>query len=203
MESTEILELIARTHHAGSHGDWPHLGGRAAFHRAGELVVNGSLGWARPAPGELVPIAAPPGSWPVHLEVVTDADPRYGMPPSWVSLAVVLLAAPEEIAEALAAGRVDDPIGDYQPLGPVGALWSDDAPLPIGWDRAFADRAAAHLADGERAGHVPNLLAVPADSGRGLKCMAFRTASPAGTAGAGAVRGPDGRLLCLFLFDAD
>ncbi|MFJ2864034.1 hypothetical protein [Kitasatospora sp. NPDC087314] len=203
MEIAEILDRIARDHHGNGYGWWPYLGGLGVFHRVSDIVVNGSLGWAQPAPGELVPIYVPPGRYPVYLELVANADPKkrgeYGLPASWVSLAVVPLAAPQVIAEALAAGRLDNPIEDYQPLGPVGAIWSDDGPMPIGWDRAFAARADAQLAAGAEAGRVPNVVEVPAESGDGAKCIAFHVETAAGCGSAAAVRDPAGNLVCLIL----
>ncbi|MFI2612548.1 hypothetical protein [Kitasatospora sp. NPDC018619] len=203
MELAEVLERIARHHHGDVTEWWPYLGGTGVFHRVSDIVVNGSLGWAKPAPGELVPIDVPPGRYPVYLEVVADADPakraEYGLPASWVSLAVVPLAAPEVIAESLAAGRLDDPIEDYQPLGPLGAIWSDDGPSRIGTDRAFAARAATQLAAGAQAGRVPNVVEVPAASGDGAKCVAFHVSSSAGCGAAAAVRDTTGSLVCLVL----
>lgn len=203
MEMTEVLDRIARDHHGDAHGWWPYLGGRGVFHRVSDIVVNGSLGWAQPAPGELVPIELPAGRYPVHLEVVVDAEPEkrgaYGLPGSWVSLAVVPLAAPHVIAEALAAGRLDNLIEDYQPLGPVGAIWSDTATTPIGWDRDFAARAAEQLAARAEQPGGPNIVEVPADSGGGAKCIAFHVETTAGCGYATALRDPAGNPVCLVL----
>ena len=94
---------------------------------------------------------------------------------------------------------LDNPVEDYQPLGPVGAIWSDDGPMPIGWDRAFAARADAQLAAGAQAGRVPNIVEVPAESGDGAKCIAFHVETAAGCGSAAAVRDPAGNLVCLIL----
>jgi hypothetical protein len=114
-------------------------------------------------------------------------------------MAVVALATPKMISDALATGHRDNLIYDYQPLGPVGAIWSDDAPMPIGWDRAFAATAQVQLACGAQDGRVPKVVEVPAASGDGAKCIAFHVETDAGAGFADGVYDLAGNLTCLIL----
>ncbi|MEV7217352.1 hypothetical protein AB0O31_30195 [Kitasatospora cineracea] len=175
----EVLERIARSLAAGQNG-WPLTAPRQAFHRVGDLVVTGEVGFAGLPLVEFVPLqGVPPGRYPVHQHVVESGPDEGGpdgggpdeggpdeggAPSSWVNVTIVPLAGPRVIAKALEAGRTEDPIGDHQPFGPEAALW-DEAASELAWSDGFAERARSALAAAAAAGRVPNVLAVPAPSG--------------------------------------
>ncbi|GAB2700970.1 hypothetical protein [Kitasatospora kifunensis] len=202
MEITTVLDQIAQLFADDKAGDWPYLGGRHAFHRASDLVVTGDVAFAQPNPGELVPLTdIPAGRYPVYLEVVEpDAAKRatYAMPASWVNLVVIPLASPQAIAEALAAHRLEDVYGDYQPLGPQGALW-DAAASTLAWSSEFAARVKSELATGTVAGRLPNVVEVPAASGDGAMCIAFHSGVESGCGRGTALYDDEGGLVCVVL----
>ncbi|WP_329122115.1 hypothetical protein [Streptomyces sp. NBC_01465] len=206
MEMAEVLDRIAQRFADEKAGDWPYLGGRHAFHRVSDLVVTGDVGFAKPSPGELVPHKdIPAGRHPVYLEVVEpDAAQRavYGMPASWVNLAVIPLATPQAIAAALTEGRLEDVYGDYQPLGPEGAIW-DGAASSLAWSAEFAAQARAELVEGAEAGRLPNVQEVPAASGDGAMCIAFQTGAHAGCGRGTALYDHEGRLVCVLMDNSD
>ncbi|MFC1437510.1 hypothetical protein ABUW04_04505 [Streptacidiphilus sp. N1-10] len=202
MEITEVLDRIARTFADDKAGDWPYLGGSHAFHRVSDLVVTGQVAFAKPHPGELTPHTdIPLGPHPIYLEVVRP-DPEkgavYNMPASWVNLAVIPLASPDTIAEALAAERMRNVYEDYQPLGPDGAIW-DGAASSLAWSAEFATRVRAELAEGAEAGRLPNVVEVPTASGDGAMCIAFHSGVAAGCGRATALYDQNDTLVCVVL----
>lgn len=202
MEISEVLDRIARVFADDKAGDWPYLGGRHAFHRVGDLMVTGRIVFTRPDVGELIPYEDfPAGRYSVYLEVV-EPDPAkravYGMPASWVNLAVIPLASPRAIAEALAAGRQENVFGDFQALGPEGLIL-DAAGESLAWSAEFAARVRAELAAGAEAGRLPNVVEVPAVSGDGAMGIAFHSGIEAGCARATALYGHEHTLVCVVL----
>ncbi|MFJ5885724.1 hypothetical protein [Kitasatospora cineracea] len=197
MDMDEVLERIARSLAAGQNG-WPLTAPRQAFHRVGDLVVTREVGFAGLPLVEFVPLqGVPPGRYPVHQHVVESGPDEDGAPSSWVNVTIVPLAGPRVIAEALEAGRAEDPIGDHQPFGPEAALW-DEAASELAWSDGFAERARSALAAAAAAGRVPNVLTVAAPSGDGAMCLVFPTGGDdEESARVTALYDPGHRLACL------
>ncbi|TQF03084.1 hypothetical protein E6W39_13500 [Kitasatospora acidiphila] len=206
VDTAAALERIATLFNEFQMGDWPYQGRAHGFHRVSDLVVTGTLVFAQPNPGEWIPYETlAPGSYPVYLEVIEEPDPAARVPldlkPSWTFRIVIPLAAPEAIAEAAAARRIELVYNDYQPLGPLGALWDQESNYPADRTPEFVQRIEADLAAGAEAGRVPNVAEIPADSGGGAKYLAFY--APYGSALAWELADADGEPVCLVMEGAD
>lgn len=166
---------------------------RHRFHRVGDITVTGDLAFTDPAPDEWHSHdAVPPSRYPVYMGIVEEPEPGgpQEFPPSWTSLTVVPLAAPEVIAEAVAAERYEEVYQDYQALGPdIGVLW-DEAAGPLLGEPGTVDRIEEALREGDAARRVPNVIAL--DPG----LIAFRVWGAADADGM-ELYAPDGRVVCL------
>ncbi|MDF3293137.1 hypothetical protein [Streptomyces silvisoli] len=159
------------------------------FLRAGDLAVAGGVIFSEPDPAEWsVCDGVPHGRWPVYVGVAESGH---------VTMAALLLAAPEVIAEA----EFEDAYEDHQPLSEdIGLLWDDAAMGSLRFDGprsadfpdlgTFLKHAEAALA----AAPVP-WVEIPVNPETGSNVLAFPVCADSADCWAG--RDADGKLVCV------